>query len=149
MHPCRLGISTACSKFHASLSPGICCLLYLEYTVRCRLDFSGNEVYYTVIEPKGKRRYRTYVDHPWIIRAESDGRRMMLGSRMASVAISGRKRALLDLGIGCSVCRIPLLTSSSTCSILGRIYNTCAEAAEMQVAGLLVSLCVTNQHESP
>jgi len=50
------------------------------------LDFSGNEVQYTVIEPKTTRRYRTYASHPWLMREANTGHRMMLGTSMVFVA---------------------------------------------------------------
>lgn len=37
---------------------------------------------YTVIKPEDRRRYRTFATHPWIIRNEATGQRMMLDQRM-------------------------------------------------------------------
>ncbi|GFH30238.1 VHL domain-containing protein, partial [Haematococcus lacustris] len=55
------------------------------------LDFAGNEVQYTMIEAKGKRRYRTFQSHPWIVRAVHNGQRMMLDRRMVVIGRGGEQ----------------------------------------------------------
>lgn len=56
----------------------------LAHHARTRL-----QVQYTIIAPAEKRKYRTFVSHPWIIRNEATGDRMMLGQRMVCVCVGG------------------------------------------------------------
>jgi hypothetical protein len=39
-------------------------------------------VAYSIIDPGTKKKYRTFVTHPWIVREVTSGKRMMLNSRM-------------------------------------------------------------------
>jgi hypothetical protein len=52
------------------------------------LDFDGNEVVYSVLEPNSTKRYHTYVTHPWIVREVQSSTRMMLSGRPAVVGLS-------------------------------------------------------------
>jgi hypothetical protein len=52
------------------------------------LDFEGNEVVYSVLEPNSTKRYHTYVTHPWIVREVQSSTRMMLSGRPAVVGLS-------------------------------------------------------------
>lgn len=45
------------------------------------IDFNGHEAMYSEIGPNSKKRYLTYVSHPWIIRDVRSGQRMMVGQR--------------------------------------------------------------------
>lgn len=40
------------------------------------------QIAYSVIEPGIKKKYRTFVTHPWIVREVTTGRRMMLNDSM-------------------------------------------------------------------
>eukprot|EP00775_Hariotina_reticulata_P013210 gene13210-13341_t len=62
------------------------------YTVRALwLNFSGNEVAYSVLEPNSTKRYHTYITHPWIVREVNSGTRMLLSGRPAVVGMSGEQ----------------------------------------------------------
>jgi hypothetical protein len=49
------------------------------------VDFDGNEVAYSVVEPGATRLYRTYATHPWIVREAATGARMLVSGAAAVV----------------------------------------------------------------
>ncbi|KAF8070897.1 5-methyltetrahydropteroyltriglutamate--homocysteine methyltransferase [Scenedesmus sp. PABB004] len=52
------------------------------------LDFQGNEVVYSVLEPGSVKRYHTYCTHPWIVREVCSGTRMLLSGRPSVVGMT-------------------------------------------------------------
>lgn len=60
------------------------------------------QVAYSIIEPGTKKKYRTFVSHPWVAREVASGKRMMLNDSMVSERASCCRRAAASWGKGCS-----------------------------------------------